>query len=165
MANPTNLVSVVLTDAQAAEIQAAITHLKTLCSFVVAINALEDESILYPGANGMVACERMTETVERFQDRFPKVICDGAEMRADLNLVKHTQAFLPVLKELVSALETTEKGAASDLFRASLQSYAIAKTLLAVTPGLESAIEPIKKHLDRRGRPQKPTQTAETPST
>lgn len=159
MSNPTNLVSVTLTPEQVQEIQATLAHLKALCAFVIAVNALEDNAILYPGPNGVKACERMTETVERFADRFPIVVCDPIEMRADLDLIKHIQTFTPVLKELLSALETTEKAAASDLYRSSLQAYAIAKTLLAVTPGLAAAVEPIKKHLDRRSR-QTATATA-----
>jgi hypothetical protein len=152
MSNTTNLVSVSIPASQQQEIHDVINKLRQLLSFTVSLNAIDADALLYPGARGMEGCRAMVAAIDRFPDRFPAGVCDPTEMHTDLALFDLIKGLIPQLQGLLDSLDITQKAAASDLFRASLQSYDIAKAVASATPGLEAAIDPMKAVLDRHSR-------------
>ncbi len=161
MSDPNNFVSATLSDKDQAKALDLINQIRAILPFIVALDAKSRRYLLRPGTQGLEACASMCEAVQKFPDFFPPAVIDAEEMQRDLALITALKPIRQALKSLFTAVEDTENATASDLYRSTLQSYGIAKSVQHLAPGLETYTEPAKKRLDKTRKTVTPTPNPE----
>ncbi len=147
-----NLVSADFTDKQKSDALEAVKNLKGQFNFLLSLSADDRQSLAKVSDEAMDACRSFLLVLEKFPTYFPKPVIDLAETRKDLSLADSLQPIYESLAGLTEALESTVMAARSDTYRNILKGYALAQMLAKDLPGMETALEPLRKIFDRRGK-------------
>jgi hypothetical protein len=146
---PQNLISVDLSDADYAEIDAALATLARHFATLIDLSAEERRNLTKMGDKSESFCRQALVTLDQNRQLLPPNL-DLAEAQRDLQHLDRLRARLPQLQVLHGKLDDTIMALGSDVMTTSLEGYALLK-VMGQGSGLEALRQGMSARFARRG--------------
>jgi hypothetical protein len=148
-----NLISLTLTEADYADIDAALTQLEQKLAGLIDLQTDERRSLPKMGDKSEAFC-RQTLTVLAQNPHVVPSGLDLAEAQRDLAALDALRSRTTRLRQLLGRAEDSEMALGSDVMSASLEGYALLK-VMGKGSGLEALRQGISARFTRSARPAK----------
>lgn len=134
-----NLVSLHLTAAEIAAIEAALTTLENAFKLFIELSADEKRGLAHMGDKSEAFCRQTLIVLAQNQQMLPPSF-DLAEAENDLTSLDQLRPLIARLRQLMAKADDTETALGSDILSAALEGYAFAK-IAGKGAGLETLRE------------------------
>jgi hypothetical protein len=140
-----NLISVTLSEAELAEMDAAIGTLETtLSKYLIDLSVVERRSLAKMGDKSEAFCRQTLNVLSQNPGVVPASL-DLAEAKRDLLALDQLRGRTTRLRQLLGRAEDTETALGSDVMSAALDGYALLKVL-----GKGSGLESLRRNMAAR---------------